>query len=218
METHQIIVDLEKRKTAKRYDPTRRISKDKMELIYESLRLSASSINSQPWRFIVLESDQAKSRMGKTFERMFHYNKRQVMDSSHVILFAHNPRYSLEDYAKVVDADITNGRINVEDRDRALEKFAFAELNTDDTGSTAAWAKAQVYLALGNVLHVLTRLDIDPTPMEGIDSKLISIEFEKELEGYVCDVALAMGYHHMDDVNAMLPKSRLAMQDILQVI
>lgn len=215
---HPILMDLAKRKTAKRYDPTRRVLHEQMEVIYEALRLSASSINSQPWKFIVLESDAAKARMGKTFERMFHYNKRQVMDASHVILLAHNPRYTLEDYAKVVDADIANNRTKQDARDKALEKFAFAALNTDENGSTAAWTKAQVYLALGNVLHVVARLEIDATPMEGIDSALISEEFKPELGGYICNVALALGYHHEDDFNSKLPKSRLAIDEVIQVL
>jgi nitroreductase/dihydropteridine reductase len=40
--------------------------------------------------------------------------------------------------------------------------------------------------------------------------------FSEELAGYQCDVALAIGYHHPDeDFNARLPKSRLALEDIL---
>jgi nitroreductase/dihydropteridine reductase len=44
-------------------------------------------------------------------------------------------------------------------------------------------------------LHTLARLSIDSTTMEGIDSELISDVFAKELDGYVCDVALVIGYH-----------------------
>jgi nitroreductase/dihydropteridine reductase len=36
------------------------------------------------------------------------------------------------------------------------------------------------------------------------------------LAGYQCDVALAIGYHHPDeDFNARLPKSRLALEDVM---
>jgi nitroreductase/dihydropteridine reductase len=73
-----------------------------------------------------------------------------------------------------------------------------------------------MYLALGNTLHVLARLNIDSTPMEGIDIDLVNKEFSKELCGYQCDVALAIGYHHPEaDFNTKLPKSRLALNDVL---
>lgn len=218
MKTHPIIADLQARKTSKRYDPTKRVPPQDMEVLYESLRLSASSINAQPWKFIVLESKQAKDRLANTFSRMFQYNRRQVLDASHVILLAHNPRYTLQDYTRVVDTDIANGRTEAATKDRALEKFSFAKLNTDEHGSTANWTKAQVYIALGNALHTLARLQVDATPMEGIDVELISKAFQQELNGYVCHVALAVGYHHRDDHNAALPKSRLAREEVLQIL
>jgi nitroreductase/dihydropteridine reductase len=88
-------------------------------------------------------------------------------------------------------------------------------MNTDESGNTACWTKAQTYLALGNTLHTLARLKIDSTPLEGIDAELVNEEFKKELDGYQCDVALAIGYHHAEDFNAALPKSRLPMDDVL---
>ena len=68
-------------------------------------------------------------------------------------------------------------------------------------------------------MHVLARLGIDSTPMEGVDSELLGEIFAEELGGYVCEVALAFGYHHSDeDYNAKLPKSRLAKEQVLQVV
>ena len=217
--THPIIADLEKRYTAKRYDSSKHISQQDLDVIYEALRLSASSINSQPWKFVVIESESAKQRMYDTFANKHQFNLPAVMACSHIILFAHNPAYSHEDYEKVVDQGIEDGRTKAEEREAALGAFAFVELNTDEAGSTSAWTKAQTYIALGNMLHVLARLNIDSTTMEGIDSELIGEIFKQELDGYQCDVALAIGYHHPDeDYNAKLPKSRLAMVDVIQVL
>ncbi|MEI6895078.1 MAG: nitroreductase family protein [Colwellia sp.] len=214
--THPIIEDLTRRHTVKKYDNTRKIPQADLDILYEAMRLSASSINSQPWKFIVLESDAAKTRMSKTFVNMHHYNLPHVFDSSQMILFAHNPKYNRDDYAKVVDKGIVDKRTLPENREAAFGVFAFAELNTSESGDTRVWTKAQTYLALGNTLHVLARLNIDSTPMEGIDIELVNKEFSKELDGYQCDVALALGYHHPeDDFNAKLPKSRLDLADIL---
>lgn len=214
--THPIIDDLNHRHTVKKYDSTRKIPAAALDILFEAMRLSASSINSQPWKFIVLDSDDAKTRMSTTFANMHHYNLPHVFDSSQIILFAHNPKYTREDYAKVVDKGIADKRTTPENRDAAFNVFLFAELNTDKTGDTSSWTKAQTYLALGNTLHVLSRLQIDSTPMEGIDIELVNKEFSKELDGYQCDVALAIGYHHPeDDFNAKLPKSRLALDDVL---
>lgn len=217
--THSIITDLEQRYTAKRYDESKRIPQQDLDVIYEAIRLSASSINSQPWKFIVIESDEAKERMHNTFKNMHQFNQPHIKASSHIILFAHNPKYTRDDYAKVIDRDIVAGRVSPDNRENAFGAFAFAELNTNEEGDTSSWTKAQTYIALGNTLHTLARLGIDSTTMEGIDPELVGEEFKEELGGYQCDVALAIGYHHQtEDYNAALPKSRLDLSSILTVL
>jgi len=217
--THPIIADLTKRYTTKKYDPSKRISEENLQVIYEAIRLSASSINSQPWKFIVIESDQAKQRMHDTFANKFQFNQAHINAASHIVLFAHNPKYTRADYAKVVDKGITDQRTKPENRESAFGGFAFVDLNTDENGNNAAWTKSQTYLALGNTLHVLARLGIDSTPMEGVDSELISEIFAEELGGYICEVALVMGYRDSEsDYNLPLPKSRLAQESVIQVL
>lgn len=217
--THPIIQDLAQRHTTKKYDKTRKIPADQLSIIFEAMRLTPSSINSQPWKFIVLESDAAKERMSRTFVNQFQFNQPHIIDSSHTILFAHNPHFTREDFAEVVDNGVADQRTQPEAREKAFSSFLFAELNTDEAGNTANWTKAQTYLALGNTLHTLARLKIDATPMEGIDIERVNKEFEKELNGYRCEVALAMGYHHpAEDYNAKLPKSRRRLERILTSI
>ena len=157
--------------------------------------------------------------MHSTFANKHQFNQPHIKAASHIILFAYNPSYTREDYSQVVDKGIEDGRTALENREKAFGGFAFAELKTDDNGDTSARTKAQTYLALGNTLHVLARLGIDSTTMEGVDSELIGQQFEEELAGYQCDVALAMGYHHpSEDYNALLPKSRLTLNSILTVL
>lgn len=214
--THPVIADLIHRHAVKKYDSTRKVAQADLDILFEAMRLSASSINSQPWKFIVLETDEAKTRMSKTFVNMHHYNLPHVFDSSQIILFAHNPKYTRENYEKVVDKGIEDNRVQPENREAAFAVYPFVDLNTDESGDNSSWTKAQTYLALGNTLHVLARLKIGATPIEGIDVELVNKEFAKELDGYRCEVVLAIGYSHPeDDFNAKLPKSRLALDDIL---
>jgi nitroreductase/dihydropteridine reductase len=42
----------------------------------------------------------------------------------------------------------------------------------------------------------------------------VNREFAKELDGYRCEVALAIGYRHAEDPNAKLPKSRLSTESL----
>lgn len=218
--THPIIQDLNTRYTAKKYDATKRISAQDIDVIKQAIHLSASSINSQPWKFIVLESDEAKQRFHDTFANMFQFNQPHAKEASHTILFAHNPRFTKQQYMKVVDAEVTSGHLPAERYNDMLDgAFGFAELNTDETGFNGNWTKAQTYIALGNTLHTLARLGIASTPMEGVDSQLIGETFKQELDGYVCDFALALGYHKDgEDYNHGLPKARLPIEDVIATI
>jgi len=214
--THQIIKDLSNRYTTKKFDATKKVSQDDLAVIMEAMRLSASSINSQPWKFIVIESDAAKQRMHNTFANKFQFNQPHIFSASHIIIFAHNPAYTRANYEAVIDKGIADQRTKPEDKEAAFGAFAFAQLNTDENGDTSAWTKAQTYLALGNTMHTLARLNIDSTPMEGIDADMVSQEFAAELGGYVSDVALAIGYRDIEnDYNIAPPKSRLAMDDVI---
>lgn len=218
--THPIITELQKRYTTKKFDANKRISAENMDVIREALRLSASSINSQPWKFIILESDEAKQRFDRTFARMHQFNQPHATDASHIILMAHNPKFTLDDYRKVVDVEVSSGHLPAERYDAMLNgAFGFAAAQTDEAGFNGHWTKAQLYIALGNLLHFLPRLDIDATPMEGVDPEMISEIFAEELGGYECHVAVAMGYHlDGEDYNYGLPKARLPQEDIITVL
>lgn len=213
--THPIIEDLTWRRTVKKYDPTRKVSKEDLDVVFEAMRLSPSSINSQPWRFVVIDSQAARDRMSKTFANKFQFNQPHIDDSSQIILFAYNPNYTRSDYAEVVDKGIEDERTKPADREAAFGSFLFAELNTDENGDTGPWTKAQLYLALGNAMHTLARLKIGSTPMEGVDADLLNEEFKEELGGYYCDVALAIGYSHpSEDYNAKMAKTRRSLDSV----
>lgn len=217
--SHQIIKDLNSRYTAKKYDETKRISAEDMDVIKEALRLSASSINSQPWKFIVIESDAAKQRFHDTYANKHQFNQPHAKEASHTILFAYDPNFTKDKFRKRVDAEVSSGHLPADMYDMFMGAYAFAEANTDENGFNGSWTKAQVYLALGNILHVLARLGIDSTTMEGIDSELIGELFKDELDGHVCEVALAMGYHkEIEDFNYGLPKARLAAEEVIAVL
>ena len=219
-QNHPIIKDLNRRYSAKKYNPNKRISADDMAVIKEALRLSASSVNSQPWKFLVIESEEAKQRLHDTFVNKFQMNQKHAHEASHIILFAYNPRFTVEQYKRSVDAEVSSGHLPAEKYDEMVGKGAFfIEKNAGDNGINAHWTKAQTYLALGNTLHTVARLGIDSTPMEGVDSELIGEIFKEELGGFVCEVALALGYHlEGEDFNNGLPKARLAMEDVVTVL
>ncbi|MCH4094035.1 MAG: nitroreductase family protein [Acetobacter peroxydans] len=69
-----LIKVLKTRYTAKVYDPSRKLSDETVSQLLASLRYSPSSVNSQPWHFIVADTDAGKERLTKALTGPFSYN------------------------------------------------------------------------------------------------------------------------------------------------
>jgi len=69
------------RRTIKKYDPEVKISREELSQILTEATLAPSSFNLQPWRFVIIESQEAKEKLLK----LAPFNATQVTTSSAVI-------------------------------------------------------------------------------------------------------------------------------------
>ena len=54
---------MKQRKSCRAYDPAKQVSREDLLKIVEAGRLSPSGCNSQPWKFIVIDSPEAKEKL-----------------------------------------------------------------------------------------------------------------------------------------------------------
>ncbi|MFC4779056.1 nitroreductase family protein [Paenibacillus sp. GCM10023252] len=90
------------RRSIRTYDPSVKISREEMEEILTKATLAPSSTNMQPWRFIVIESEEAKA----TLAPLASFNQRQVETSAAVIAVfgdMNNFEYGDEIYSSSVE-------------------------------------------------------------------------------------------------------------------
>ncbi|MGE7835666.1 nitroreductase family protein [Viridibacillus arvi] len=90
------------RRSIKKYDPTVKISREEMSEILTQATKAPSSINMQPWRFVVIDSEEGKAILAPLSK----FNKDKVLSSSAVIaVFAdlNNIDYAEEIYSKAVE-------------------------------------------------------------------------------------------------------------------
>ncbi len=78
-----IIKLLQSRYTTKVYEPSFRLSEEQLATIKEILRLSPSSINSQPWAFELIEDEALKSVLAEESRS----NLERVKQASLLIVF-----------------------------------------------------------------------------------------------------------------------------------
>ena len=100
------------RYTTKHYDPARRISDRDIADLMEVLRLSPSSVNSQPWHFFVTGTDEGKARV---MPAVLDFNRPRVADASHLVVFAVPVEFTEERFRRLVAQELADGRVTTED-------------------------------------------------------------------------------------------------------
>ncbi len=209
------------RHTCKAYDPTRKIPADQVEQLKTLLRFAPSSVNSQPWHFIIAASDAAKANIAKATEQpMFSANGAKILNASHVVVFCARTQLDDAHLVAVTEQEARDGRFPNPDGQAAQLKSRrfYAGLHRFDLRDTQHWMEKQVYLALGTLLFGAAALGIDATPIEGFDSRILNEVLGLRDKGLTSVVLAALGYRSAEDFNAALPKSRLPVSEVISEI
>lgn len=211
------IVEVAKTRYAtKKFDENKKISDSDFAQIKALLRLSPSSINSQPWHFILADSPNGKQRLAKGAEGAYSANHPKILAASHVVLFCAKTEITDEYLQQITDQEEKDGRFsNPEGKTMALKVRGFyTDLHRKEWDDMRCWTEKQVYLNIGNLLLGAGALGIDAVPIEGVDLAVLNQEFDLANKGLTAVAVVALGYQSAEDFNAKLPKSRFS-DDVL---
>lgn len=214
---HTITDIVQSRHATKAFDPTRKLSAEQVTQIETLLRFSPSSINSQPWHYVIASSEEGKARLAKAAEGPYSANIPKIHHASHVVLFC--TRASIQDdyLATLLDQETIDGRLrNDESRANAQRARAFyVDMHRFERRDAQHWMEKQVYLAVGTLLLGAGMMQIDACPIEGFDQITMDTELGLRAQGLTSSLMIALGYRSEEDFNAALPKSRLPAERII---
>jgi len=185
------------------------LNEEQVETVLESLRLTASSLGVQPWKFIVIKNKEIRD------ELVSHsYGQEQVRDASHLILLAAPISYTNVDVDQYIEFMA---------KERGATKEAIAGYSDIIKGYIAGhtkeqlddWISKQSYIALGNLLTVCAVEKIDSCPMEGFDKQKWDEILGLTGMGLRSVVACPIGYRSEDDHHQVMNKVRFPMSDLL---
>ncbi|MGB2925214.1 MAG: NAD(P)H-dependent oxidoreductase [Limnothrix sp.] len=205
----KIIDDLNWRYATKAFDTEKKVSKEDLETLLESLRLTPSSFGLQPWEFVVVEKQEVLDQLVP-----FSWDQQQVSQSSYTFVLCRKESMN-EEYVDRYIADLCEKRgMKVEDMG-GFSKVIKDFLAQHSEEALNNWMSNQVYIALGQLMTVAASLKIDACPMEGFDSdeydKLLGLK-EKGLRSVV---VCPIGYRSSDDKYATLTKIRWELDDVI---
>ncbi|MEH6307783.1 NAD(P)H-dependent oxidoreductase [Olivibacter sp. CPCC 100613] len=187
------------RYTVKKYNLNGKISDETIKQLKDILRLSPSSINSQPWKFTFISDEDVKRKLAS----VSYFNEQKINEASHLVVFSAID--DIEKFEEQINRTLPQG--NIDYYNNFLKPLPESEIKS--------WLQHQVYLSLGFFLSACASLAIDSTPMEGIQNA----EYANilQLNGYKVLFAVAIGYRNPEDTNqpSMNPKSRLQLEEII---
>lgn len=194
-----IIKLLQSRYTTKVYDPSFILSEEQLATIKEVLRLSPSSINSQPWAFELIDDKALKSVLAEESWS----NLERVKQASLLIVF-----YTYRDVETFIKE-----RIDTQETPAQAQTYFHNYVASQGSEAIQAWQTHQIYIALGVLLTSLASMGLDSTPMEGIDVD----KYDKILgrEKYRPVLAVLVGRHAEDDFNHPSRKSKQRRNDVI---
>ncbi|MFI3277580.1 MAG: oxygen-insensitive NAD(P)H nitroreductase [Rikenellaceae bacterium] len=215
-----IIKILESRYSAKEFDPTKEIDAQMMDKLKVLLQKSPSSTNIQPWHFVIATTREGKERIAKSTHGFFAFNEKKVLDAAAVVIFSTRVTAD-EDYMQhLSDREDVDGRFANEEfkRNNHTGRAIFADLHKYDRKDQQHWFEKQTYLNLGVFLLGVAALGLDAVPMEGCDTTILNSEFDLAERGFTASFIVAVGYRAESDFNASLPKSRLTVDEIIEMV
>jgi len=207
-----IIDNLKWRYATKKFDTTKKVSAENLELLKEAVNLSASSYGLQPFKILIIENPEIREKL-----RAAAWGQPQITDSSHLLLFCNYLEVGpekVDGYLKL-RADINNLKLEDSKDYGDMMKSLMAALTPEQM---EVWTSKQTYIALGTLLAAAAELKIDSCPMEGFDK----VEFNKILglneKGLSASVIGAVGYRSQDDPYVVFKKVRKPLAELFETI
>ncbi|WP_313639935.1 nitroreductase family protein [Paenibacillus sp.] len=194
------------RRSIRKYDPSVKISKEEMTQILTEATLAPSSVNMQPWRFLVIESDEAKA----TLAPLARFNNVQVETSAAMIAIfgdLNNFDYAEEIYGTAVERGLMPAEVKENQLARLSAHFSTLprEVNRDTVLIDGALVAMQLML-------VARAHGYDTNPIGGYEKDQIAEAFGMDKDRYVPVMLLSIG----KAVDAGYPSVRLPIDKIAE--
>ncbi|TKC12139.1 NAD(P)H-dependent oxidoreductase [Pedobacter polaris] len=140
------------------------VPQDKVDQILEAARLAPTSSGLQPFRVIVVTNPELKQTL-----LPHSYNQAQIIDSSHLLVFAAWDNYT-EDRINAVFSHTHKERGTPEASTADYQKMLVGNYVPRPEDVNFNHAARQAYIGLGMAIAQAAVLKVDATPMEGFDN------------------------------------------------
>lgn len=196
------------RYATKKFDATKKISNEELNILKEAIRLSSSSYGLQPYKVIIVENPELRAKIQPAA-----WGQSQIVEASHLIIFANETQLNEEDIDNYI-SNISDTRSVPVEALSGYADFMKSKILTLSEDSKNIWTAKQTYLALGNLLNAAAELKIDVTPMEGFVPEKVNEILGLEKLGLNTSLIATLGYRHHEDDTQHYKKVRKSQEEL----
>ncbi len=205
-----LLESLQRRYATKIFDANKKLSDIDISTLGEVLRMTPSSFWIQPWKFIIIEDQILREQI-----KPLSWGQRQVTEASHLIVLCAQEVVNQTDITSYINTlatawDLDSNEILAK-RDETGKVNRILHHFSDNHASDY-----QVHIALGFLLSACAILRIDACPMGWFDKVWVSTLLGLDNTNYHAVMMCAIGYRSSDDKNALLPKARFPLEQIVE--
>lgn len=198
-----LLEKLQWRYATKKMDPSRAVPADKVERIIEAARLAPTSSGLQPYEILLVTNPAIRQRIAEVA-----WNQQQVVDGSHLLVFAAWDDYTPERINQMFD--YTNEVRGFKNEGwEAYRQQLLASYPQRGAAVNFSHTARQAFLGLGAALIAAAFEEVDSVPMEGFDPAAVDDILGLHARGLKSVAMLPLGYRaDAGDWLVDLPKVR----------
>ncbi|HHD2739427.1 nitroreductase family protein [Clostridium perfringens] len=175
------------RHSVKVFDKNVKISHEEMLEIIKEATKAPSSVNMQPWRFVVVESEEGKEKL----RPLINFNTRQNDTSSAMILIFGDMK-CYEKAEEIYGSAVEKGFMTEESKKEAMEFFVPFYKNASKKKMNDI-VKIDSSLAAMQLMLVARLHGYDTNPIGGFEEEKLAEAFGLDPERYVPVIIIAIG-------------------------
>ena len=197
------------RYATKKFDDSRILSEEKLEILKHAFNLTATSYGLQPLKMLVISNKETQQQLTE-----FSMNQQQVSTASHVLVICTEKNVD-EKFISGYFQRVKNLRDTPDEVLQPFHNFLVDDFKNKAIEEIEAWARNQAYLALGTLLTVCATEEIDACPMEGFEPAKYDDFLKLGDRNLQSVLVLPVGYRAKDDFFSELKKVRRPLDEVI---
>ncbi|MDX9782408.1 MAG: nitroreductase family protein [Bacteroidales bacterium] len=208
----KVVEGLKWRYAVKRFDSTRKLTKDQIDYLKEAINFIPSSYGLQPYKVLEIESKEIREKL-----REAAYGQPQLTEAAHVFVFANFTDYNRDKVDAFIKLTAETNNVP-EENSNGYRDMLNGIISSMTPEQVSTWNSKQVYIALGALLSAAAEQEIDAAAMEGFDKAKFDEILGLKAKGLTSVCIGAVGYRSPEDQNQFLKKVRKPMDQLFEKI